>query len=138
MDNGPQFDSKFFVSFCDSIRVKHLTATAYHLHKDDQAERMNRTMVTRPRHQVSVHQQAWNVCVQPLTYEYNMQVYRRTNNSLYSLVQSQQPPGPSLLSATSEKTPSATYNHLTQLIPKLQHKRIVALRPKEDANMRES
>lgn len=76
--------------------------------------------------------------MQPLTYTYNTQVHRKTNNSPNSLVCSQHTPGPSLLSATVDKMLSATDNHSTQSMQKLQRKRIVALRTKLDSDIRKS
>lgn len=74
----------------------------------------------------------------PLTYAYKTQVHHRTNASPYSHVLSQQPLRPSLLRAKTNKMPTATDKPSRQAMQKLLHNRIVCLRAKRNASMRES
>lgn len=85
-DNDTKFVSKFFATLCSFLGVKHLTTTAYHPQPDGQAERFNKTVITRPRHYVAEHQHNWDTLVKPLTYAYNTQGHESTYVTPYSLV----------------------------------------------------
>ena len=91
-DNGRSFTSKFFQSICLAVGTKNLFTTAYHPQSNGQAERYNRTLVTRLRHFVAEHQDNWDDYVQPLTYAYNMQVHAATGTTPFDLVLSRHPP----------------------------------------------
>ena len=91
-DNGRNFTSKFFQSICLAVGTKNLFTTAYHPQTNGQAERFNRTLVTRLRHFVAEHQSNWDEFVQPLTYAYNMQVHATTGTTPFDLVLSRHPP----------------------------------------------
>lgn len=91
-DNGSNFTSKFFQSICLAIGSKNLFTTAYHPQTNGQAERYNRTLVTRLRHFVAEHQRNWDEFVQPLTYAYNMQVHASTGTTPFDLILSRHPP----------------------------------------------
>lgn len=55
-DNGTQFVFKFFADLCGFFGVRHLATTAYHLQPNGQAQRFNKTVVTRHRHYGAKHQ----------------------------------------------------------------------------------
>lgn len=58
------------------------------------AERVNKTIITQLRHYIAEHERDWDICVQPLTYDYISEVHRATSLPLFSLALPRQPPGP--------------------------------------------
>ena len=93
-DNGPQFVAKIFDHLVTMLGVSHLRTTAYHPQTNGQAERYNRTLVTRLIHYVSEHQNDWDQFVQPLTYAYNTQVHRTTGFAPFELTLARAPKAP--------------------------------------------
>ena len=103
-DRGTQFMSKFFELVCSSLGVKHVATSAYRPQTNGQAERYNRTMVSRLRHYICEHQTDWDDYVQPLTYAYNLQVHRTTKFTPFELTLSRAPPN-SIVSTTHSSAP---------------------------------
>lgn len=95
-DNGPPFPSKFFLTECSFLGVKHLTTTAHHLQTNGQVDRYKKTIATRLCHLVAEHQRDWDTSVQPLKIVYYTQVPCVTKTTPHSHVLSGHPPGPSL------------------------------------------
>ena len=93
-DNGPQFVARTFEFLTVMLGVVHVRTTAYHPQTNGQAERYNRTLVTRLVHYVSEHQNDWDQYVQPLTYAYNSQVHRTTGFTPFELVLNKAPKTP--------------------------------------------
>jgi len=91
-DNGPQFVAKFFEAVCLTLGLKHVTTTAYHPQTNGQTERYNQTLATRLRIFTGRHTTDWDRLIQPLTYAYNSQVHRTTNETPFSLVLTRPPP----------------------------------------------
>lgn len=79
-DNGTQFVSKLIEELHNQLGTMHLTATAYQLKINCQAERNNKTAEDLLRHIVANRQQHCDLFVQPLTFAYNAQL-RRSNNT---------------------------------------------------------
>ena len=84
-DNGPQFSAEFWKTICRPMGVNHKTTTSYHPQTNGQAERYNKTIVSRLRLYVSKHQNDWDQFVQPLTYAYNYQVHRSTGTTPFNM-----------------------------------------------------
>ena len=91
-DNGPQFVAKLFEAVCLMLGLKHVTTTAYHPQTNGQTERYNQTLAIRLRIFTDQHNKDWDRLIQPLTYAYNSQVHRTTNETPFSLVLTRQPP----------------------------------------------
>lgn len=90
-----KFVSKFFATFCGSLGVKQLVATAYYPHTNRQTRQLNKTVMTRLRRCVAEHQPYWHEFIQPLTYAYNTQIQWYTTTAMYNIVLSRLSPGPS-------------------------------------------
>ena len=104
-DNGPQFVAEFWKTTLAILGINHKTTTSYHPQTNGQAERYNKTIVSRLRHYVSEHQDNWDKFVQTLTYAYNSQVHRSTGTSPFSLTITRIPPCP-IIDAISTSSPS--------------------------------
>lgn len=115
---------------------QNVRTSAYHRHTNDQAEWYKRTILTRLRNYVADHQRSWHLFIKPSKYANNTQVHRSVNKFPYSLVLSRQPPGPSLLSATTiapkakinETSPRAMLDLFRQQILTLSAKKSSAMR----------
>lgn len=91
-DNGIQCVSKFFEAVCGMLGIKQVITTAYHPHTSGLTERLNKTLVQEIRFYVAERQTEWHEYVQPLNYEYNVQVHRTTGTTTFDLVLTRQPP----------------------------------------------
>lgn len=137
-DSGPQLVSKLFASIFGYFGIKLLTTTAYHPQTDGLAKLYSRGSVARVRQFVTQYQQNWDLCVHPLNYAYNTQIYRSTNTSPHNVVLSRHPPRPSLLLAFTNSPIANDIATLLQMIRKLIQERIHALRAKVDSHVRKS
>lgn len=93
-ENGPQLVSKFFAAVCSTLGVNKITTTKYRPQNNGQAELFNSTFISRLRHYVSEYQTDWDPYLLPLTYAYDVQVYRSIKVSLFCLALMRTPPGP--------------------------------------------
>jgi len=91
-DNGPQFVAKFFEAVCVTLSLNHVTTTAYHPQTNGQTERYNHTLATRLHIFTNENHKKWDRLIEPLTYAYNCQVHRTTNETPFSLVLTRPPP----------------------------------------------
>lgn len=55
-DNGLQIESRLFTPFCGLLRLMLVRRNAYHLQKNEQVERCEKTIFARLRHYVVGHQ----------------------------------------------------------------------------------
>lgn len=86
---------KFFLAVTVRLIDKHMTTTSKNPQTNSQVKGLNRKIVARQQHYIAEHQTDWGHYVHPLTYTCNDQVHRSTFTTPFSLVWSQQPPGPS-------------------------------------------
>ena len=90
-DNAPQFVAKFSEAVCLLLGLKHVTTTAYHPQGNGQTERYEQTLATRLRIFIDRDNKSWDRLIQPVTYAYNSQVHRTTNETPFSLVLTRPP-----------------------------------------------
>lgn len=88
------------------LGITHLTTMTYDLQTSTQAELFNMTLVKRFHHYLAENQTEWHDYVQPLPYEYNVQVHRTTGTTPFDLELSWRPPGPQ-----EEKSPTDILDH---------------------------
>jgi transposase InsO family protein len=85
-DNGTQFVSKFFQSFCRILGVKQVFTSAYRPSTNGQTERFNRTIVEFMGAYVSEHQREWDELAGIATYSYNVKPHPSTGFTPFELV----------------------------------------------------
>lgn len=91
-DSGPQLVRNLFETLCTFIGVKKLTISTYHAETTDQAERYNKTIVTRLFPYVAENKRDCAQFKQPLTYTYSSHVNCTTRTASLRLVPSCHPP----------------------------------------------
>ena len=69
-----------------------MTTTSCHPQTNGQTERYDQTLATRLRIYTDRNNSDWDKMIQPLTYAYNSQVHRTTNQTPFSLVLTRPPP----------------------------------------------
>ena len=77
-DNGTQFLSKFFQTFCRTLGLKPVFTSAYRPSTNGQTERFNRTVVEFMCAYVSEHQRDWDELASIATYSYNTKPHPST------------------------------------------------------------
>lgn len=92
MENGLQFESKFFAAPFASSGTKLVTTTEYRPRANSQVEELNKTMLALFRHYIDEHQFNWNTFVKPLVCGYNTQVHRTKNTTPFCLILSRKTP----------------------------------------------
>lgn len=85
-DSGTQFTATLFELVYTKFGAVHLTTTMYHPHRSGHTKGYNGTLLKRPLHLDTEHQDVWNDYVQPLTNAYNMQVHLSTGLTPFDLV----------------------------------------------------
>ena len=95
-DNGKQFAAKFFQAVCELLGISNVFTSTYHLQKNGQVERYNRTILAMLRNCVNEHQNDWDDFASVLTYAYNNHVHRSTGTTPFDLVLSRPQPAFSL------------------------------------------
>lgn len=100
VNNGPQLVSKLFNSMCFHLQTKLLSTTAYHPQTNGQTGGHDNAIATQLPHHKKEHQDR-DAFLQPLTYAYNSQVYRRTNMTPLSLTLTREPTSPADISLTA-------------------------------------
>ena len=85
-DNGPQFISKFFQTFCRTLGVKQVYTSAYRPSTNGQTERFNRTVAEYMGAYVSEHQHDWDILAGVATYSYNVKPQSTTGFTPFELV----------------------------------------------------
>lgn len=75
-DNGTPFVSKLSVTPRKILRLKHLTATAFHLLTNGQVKRYVKTNVALLQHSVAEHEDDRSLFARSLTYAYKNRVNR--------------------------------------------------------------
>lgn len=93
-DNGTKSVSEVFEATCYILRLMHLITTAYHLHRTQKA----RLLLYEAEHQCDL-----TIFVQPLPHAYTTQVVHSTGTTLFRLLLSRHPPGPT------------TFDHLSSI-----------------------
>lgn len=66
--------------------MKQMFTTAYHPHKNGQAERLDNIIASKLQQYIADNQKDWDAYVGPLTYVYILQVHRSTGNTALNLV----------------------------------------------------
>jgi transposase InsO family protein len=87
-DNGTQFVSKFFQTFCRLLGIKQVHTSAYRPSTNGQTERFNRTIANFMTAYVSEHQRDWDELAAVATYSYNSKPHSSTGFSPFELVTS--------------------------------------------------
>ena len=87
-DNGTQFVSKFFQTFCKILGVKQVFTSAYRPSTNGQTERFNRTVVEYMGAYVAEHQRDWDELAAIATYAYNTKPHPSTGFTPFELVTS--------------------------------------------------
>ena len=91
-DNGSQFVAHFFRRVCNILQVHNIFTTTYHLQKNRQMERFNRTLAAMLRCYVEDNPGLWCMYAPALCYAYNMSVHSTTGTTPLDLVLSRPPP----------------------------------------------
>jgi transposase InsO family protein len=74
-DRGPQFVSRFWDEFCNTLNIKVSLSTAYHPQTNGQSERTNQTLEQYLRCFMSLHQDNWVMLLPFAEFAYNQTLH---------------------------------------------------------------
>ena len=74
-DQGVQFVSEKFQSFCKSVGIKHKTTSPFHPQTDGMVERFNRTFLNMVRNYVSEDQTDWSAHIPLIMFAYRTSLH---------------------------------------------------------------
>jgi transposase InsO family protein len=112
-DQGTNFTSHLFTSFCQSFDIGKKTTTSYHPAANGQVEKLNSTLVKIIRHYVASNQRDWDTWVPASLHSYRTSVQASTKKTLFELLHARKNKMPlDLLNPNTEKaTTPTTYLH---------------------------
>lgn len=103
-EEGPQFAGSFFAALFDFLGTDLTTTMDYHPQCNGHTERYNKKIVAGIIHEFKEYQYDWDTFVEPLTYDYNIQVHRSTGTT----------PHPSSKFTSSQS--NYTYQHIVTYV----------------------
>jgi len=108
-DNGPQFASKFFKSFCETIGIKQKYTANYHP-QSNMTERVNRTLKTMIAIFAQDHPNSWDKEIQKIAFAIRTSVNETTGETPAFMMFGRDPKTPLdlLLGEPSEGPPQTT------------------------------
>lgn len=135
-DSEVQLTSKLFATLCTMLCEEHITTAACHPQINALVYRYIRTILTRLQRYVKENQKNRNKDWQHLTYAYNTHAHKFTNLTLFSLVLSRYPTGPTIVSQTNSLTTNNYFETNSRWLRLNLQRKISALQAKADTHMR--
>lgn len=84
-DNGPQFDSIAFRTFCSELKIKNLYSTPRYAQSNGQAKATNKTLLTALKKRLEKAKGKWVEEPPSVLWDYQMTLRRPTRNTPFSL-----------------------------------------------------
>jgi hypothetical protein len=80
-DRGPQFISRFWSTFCKTLKIRTNLSTAFHPQTDGQSERVNQVLEQYLRNFLNYNQDNWTDLLPLAEFSYNNTIHTSTNTS---------------------------------------------------------
>lgn len=115
-DRGTNFTSKIMKEAAESLGIKRLLTTAYHLACNGVVERLNKTLIDMLAHYVQKDQTQWDEMLQYILFAYNSTTNSSTNESPFYLLYGCDPTYPfDIITDPNTATYDVDENFVTEL-----------------------